>query len=148
MAKIKVNVWQVGYATTKDYVLKNADKLECRNKGYVIVDFKEGWEEVVWDLLNWSCWSDCKPDNVHSPLDHCNSDVIFEIEGSKDYKCAMTIGFENALSMESAFAKLKKRAYDMWKFADTAHVSGYYTCKDGKAYWRKNREDVWQEVTW
>ena len=34
-SKIKINVWQLGYTTFKDYACSNKYNAKCVNKGYV-----------------------------------------------------------------------------------------------------------------
>ncbi len=51
--KIKINVWQVGYTTFKDYASSNRQNAKCVDKGYVLINkLNTGWEEYVWNLLN------------------------------------------------------------------------------------------------
>lgn len=149
---MKVNVWQVGYTTQRDYVLrKNA---QCRNMGYVEVsDDLKDWEEKVWELLNWSCWTDKKPANVHSSLDHCNSDVIFQIDGSYTYKCAQFIGFSDVHTLADAIQEVKH--HELWPFSDirSAFRSGCTMVRNSKAYWQSIEDDRagkenWIEITW
>jgi hypothetical protein len=120
---MKVNVWQVGYTTEKDWI----DRVNpvCREMGHVIIpDNTEDWEEEVWNLLNWSCWNydengiAHKPEEVHSPLRYCNSDVILQIDGSKEYKCAKSVGFEDSSSLEDAIKKFMNRKRHLWPFYD------------------------------
>lgn len=151
--KVKVNVWQVGYTTQKDYVLrKNA---QCRNMGYVeIPNDMEDWEEEVWILLNWSCWTNKKPKNVHSPLDHCNSDIILQIDGSCKYRYAKFVSFGDAHTLADAIQEVKHQ--NLWPFSDmrSAFRSGFTkTDYDGKAYWisiedYKAGNRNWTEITW
>jgi hypothetical protein len=149
---MKVNVWQVGYTTERDYVLR--ENAQCCNMGYVEVPETEDWEEKVWNLLNWSCWTSDKPENVHSPLDHCNSDVILQSEGSTRYMCAKSIGWEIHLSLDSAVYSLQHdNRHHLWPFEDVPFRSGYTMVRDGKAYWQsiedgKADRENWIEITW
>ncbi len=119
---MKVNVWQVGYTTREDW--HNRTNPVCREMGYVTIpDDSEGWEEKVWNLLNWSCWNyndegtAVKPDEVHSPLDHCNSDIILQIENSNIYKYAKFIGFGESSSLKNAVAHIIDGNH-LWPFSD------------------------------
>ena len=145
----KVHVWQLGFATQRDKVLHDKSKVECRQMGYVLIDDNEDDPaETVWNLLNWSCWSDNgKPDNVFSPLDHCNDDIIVNVEGTSIYACADFIGFTETTSLKDAIAHSLEH-FDGWCFHDVERRSGFYKEIDGKAYWRKNKGDDWKEVTW
>ena len=120
---MKVNVWQVGYTTEKDWI--DCANPVCREMGHVIIpDNTEDWEEEVWNLLNWSCWNydengiAHKPEEVHSPLGYCNSDVILQIDGSGEYKCAKSVGFEDSSSLEDAIKKFMNRKRHLWPFYD------------------------------
>lgn len=150
---MKVNVWQVGYTTQRDTVLRcNA---QCRNMGYVEIAEEEGWEEDVWNLLNWSCWTSNKPENIYSPLDHCNADIVLQIEGTSEYKAAMVSGWKTFSSLDGAVNEIKYHN-DLWPFSDmrSAFRRGYTKADyDGKAYWisiedyrASNRN--WTEITW
>lgn len=120
---MKVQVWQVGYATRKDW--KERVNPICRKMGYVVVpDYMELWEEQVWNLLNWSCWNYddkgnvSKPREVHSPLSYCNSDIILKAENSNEYKYAKFVGFGETTSFEEAVAILTARPYTLSPFYD------------------------------
>lgn len=142
---MKVNVWQVGYTTMRDYVLRN--NAQCRNMGYVeIRDTEDGWEEDVWNLLNWSCWTGAKPENVHSPLDHCNSDVILQIEGKRLYRSAQFVGWKSSDSLEKAVDKVRDNT--LWPFKDVHFTGGHTRIIDGKAYWQRDHDSDWIEITW
>jgi hypothetical protein len=123
--KIKVNVWQVGYTTLKDYACSNRKNAKCVDKGYVLLNSLDDlWEETVWNLLNWSCWNTddngnaIKPESVKSPLDHCNSDIILNIEGTNIYKYAKNSGFGVADSLKGAIEKITNECCDFWPFPE------------------------------
>lgn len=149
---MKVNVWQVGYTTQRDYVLR--ENAQCRNMGYVEIPETDDWEDEVWNLLNWSCWTSYKPETVHSPLDHCNSDIILQSEGSTEYMCAKFIGWEVCQSLDSAVYNLQHdKSRNLWPFKGVPFRSGYTKIRDGKAYWQSIEDDKagrenWIEITW
>ena len=116
--KVKINVWQVGFMDLKAYMLREGDKAICKERGYVMVDSKTHWEDTAWDLLNWSCWTDEKPKDVHSSLDHCNSDVILQIDGTNDYMRAESIGWTKYNSFEQAVTALKNTPNSLWPFTE------------------------------
>lgn len=116
--KVKVNVWQVGFMDLKAYMLREGDKAICKERGYVMVENKKGWEEEAWNLLNWSCWTGRKPKDVYSSLDHCNSDVILQVEGTDNYRVAEPIGWTTYDSLKSAAAAFKKDPYSLWPLAE------------------------------
>ena len=116
--KVKVNVWQVGFMDMKAYMLREGDKAVCKERGYVMVDSKTNWEETVWDLLNWSCWTSRKPDEVHSSLEYCNSDVIIQIDGRNDYRRAESVGWSRYNSLEQAVTALKNDPHSLWPLAE------------------------------
>lgn len=151
-SKIKINVWQMGYTTFKDYACSNRQNAKCVNKGYVLLDNLENhWEETVWHLLNWSCWNTddegnaIKPESVQSPLDHCNSDVILNIDGTNTYKYAKSFGFGEADSLEGAIKKITNEC-DFWPFPEVKRTSGAIRHKDNKVFQNINGE--WIEITW
>ena len=151
---IKVNVWQVGYTTFKDYILRNKHNAKCVDKGYVEIENTDDlWEEDVWNLLNWSCWNydesgnAIKPESVHSPLDHCNSDIIISIDGTSIYKYAKSVGWGEANSLDSAFEKMIDDFCEFWSLPDVKRTSGEIkTMPDNKVLQKINGK--WTEVTW
>lgn len=153
--KIKVNVWQIGYTTFKDYACSNRQNAKCVNKGYVLLDSLDNhWEETVWHLLNWGCWNinddgnAIKPESVQSPLDHCNSDVILNIDGTNIYKYAKSFGFGEVDSLKDAIKEITLECVecDFWPFPNVKRTSGAIRQKDGKVYQLIN--DKWTEITW
>lgn len=151
---MKVNVWQVGYKTYKGYVMQDKKQLECRAMGYVEIEMQDLWEEEVWNLLNWSCWNydkkghAVKPENVHSPLDHCNSDVILQIEGTQKYMYAKFAGFGYRSTLASAVNAIKDGTHNLWAFKDVRFSSGYVKRYGDKAYISKDGKTDWVEITW
>lgn len=149
---MKVNIWQVGYTTQRDFILE--ENLVCREMGYVEIDPTDQWEESVWELLNWSCWSrEGKPENVHSPLDHCNSDIILQIDGTSIYRGAMFLGWRAYSSLEEAVASASIEGHRFYPFSDVKFRSGFRKVENGKAYWMDLDEGragrgTWIEVTW
>ncbi len=150
--KIKVNVWQVGYITFKDHACSNRKNAKCVDKGYVLLDsLDDQWEETVWHLLNWGCWNTddngnaIKPESVKSPLDHCNSDVILNIEGTNIYKYALSVGFGEADSLKRAIEKITNEC-DFWPFPEVKRTSGAIKHEDDKVF--QNINGKWIEITW
>lgn len=149
MGTIKVNVWQMGYTTIRESVLGDRDKAVCRPMGHVFLEETYHWEEDVWHLLNWGCWSENgKPEGVHVPIDHCGSDVIIQKEGENTFWCASIAGWQCFYTLDEAIKAMRVGFYTLWPFYDVRRVSGHYTAKRGKVYWRLNNEDEWEEVTW
>ena len=140
--RIKVNVWQVGFDNIKAYMLREGEKAICKERGYVVIYNLENWEETVWDLLNWSCWTNMKPDNVFSSLDHCNSDVILQIDGTNDYRRAESVGWTTYNSLEDAINALKKTPYSLWPLVEVPRKYSHYTT-DGKTVWGSNNDKDW-----
>lgn len=148
MKEIKVNVWQLGYITFKDHLNWNKDKAQCRDMGFVVLDEKKDlWEEDVWNLLNWSCWTEDKPDNVKSPLTHCNSDIIINIEGTNNYLYAKSVGWGEANSLEDAKKKMKEDIdCSFWPFSEVKRTGGCVKREGDKVFQEINGK--WTEVTW
>jgi hypothetical protein len=119
----KINIWQLGYTNLDDFNYSNKQNAVCRDAGFVMIDNLEDlWEEEVWHLLNWSCWNyndegnAVKPSSVHSYLDHCNSDIILNIDGTDIFKYALSVGFGEATSLEEAVNKSKTGFCNYWPF--------------------------------
>ena len=126
MAKtIKVNVWQVGFESVDDWKQHDNRKAKCRPMGYVEMEECEKWEDEVWHLLNWGCWNYddksekyVKPTEVHSPLTHCNSDVILQVEGTQVYRCAKSFGWGTHVTLKYAIRAIKNGHHSIWPFSD------------------------------
>jgi hypothetical protein len=117
MVMKKVKVWQVGYTTHKDWVWRNNANAECREMGYVMVeDDDKNWKETVWHLLNWSCWTDEKPENVFSPLTFCNSDIILKKENSSRYYSAAHCGWYVSTNLNASINNVKYGHHNLWPF--------------------------------
>lgn len=140
-SKIKVNVWQVGYTTFKDYASSNRQNAKCVDKGYVLLDnLDDYWDETVWRLLNWSCWNYneekgeyIKPESVHSPLTHCDSVVILNIDETNIYKYAKSVGFGETTSLREAIREITLEC-DFWPFPEVKRTSGAIRQKEGKVF--------------
>lgn len=151
---MKVNVWKLGYTSFKDYLRWDKSKAECRDMGSVELDKKKDlWEEEVWHLLNWSCWNydeegnSIKPDNVNSPLDHCNSDIIINIDGTSEYKFAKSFGWGKARSLGEAIKKMKKEiTCEFWPFPEVTRFSGQVKYEGDKVL--QKIKGKWTEITW
>lgn len=91
---MKVNIFNIGYTRADwDSKSRNYDNLHIADAGYAEV--KEFDPEELWDLLNWSCWTDTKPEEVaNSPLTHCNSDIALNIDGTNEYYIALSCGWK------------------------------------------------------
>ena len=151
---IKINVWKIGYTTFKDYLLGNKENTKYIDQGYVMIENTDDlWEEDVWHLLNWSCWNyddsgnAIKPESVHSPLDHCNSDIIINIDGTNIYKYAKDVGFGDATSLDDAFNKAIDDFCNFWPLSGVKRTSGEVKhTPDNKVLQKINGE--WIEITW
>ena len=149
MEKIKVNVWQMGYTTFKDYVMGDKEKAECRPMGYVLLDDDEDWAEETWNLLNWSCWNydengdyAIKPESVFSPLDHCNSDIIVQIDGTDVFMCADFAVWTMKHSLADAVQSMKNGYNEFWPFEEVRRGSGHIKRDGDKTYIKIGRAHV------
>lgn len=79
------------------------------------------------------------------PLDHCNSDVILNIEGTNIYKYAKGVGFGETNSLEEAIREIALEC-DFWTFPNVKRTSGAIKRKDDKIFQNINGE--WIEITW
>ena len=147
MNKIKINVWQIGYTTFKDYLMDNKQKALLHPMGYVLLESEDDWAEKTWDLLNWSCWTETKPENVHSPLNHCNSDIIVNVDGTDIYMYAKSFGWGEEHSLFAAETAAKKESTcTFWPFQEVKRTSGPVRIDNDKVYQKINGKEV--EITW
>ena len=115
---MKVNIFVVGYnRADREKEPNNRNNLHIADAGYAEVDKFD--VDELWNLLNWSCWTDKKPKEVqHSPLTHCNSDIALNIDGTNEYHCALSLGWETiaADSVEEVlqFFKTSKENFSFW----------------------------------
>lgn len=110
----KYNILQMGYPTVEDWKNHNAGTIQFKERGYAMVEDNEG-QEKVWDLCNWSCYADAKPENLHSELTHCNSDIVVWVEGSGEYWVAEPAGWKKFQTLEEAKRHmLAKSRYEAW----------------------------------
>ena len=153
---IKINVWQLGYTTFKDYALRNKQNAKCVEKGYVEIENTDDlWEEGVWNLLNWSCWNydesgnAVKPESVHSPLDHCNSDIIINIDGTNTYKYSKHYGWGETKSLDDAIKEMvDDYCYcEFWPFRDVKRTSGRIRQTSENTVLQEI-DGEWIEITW
>ena len=142
----KVNVWQVGYSNMKDYMLRNNNS-QCKERGYVLLESDgEDWEEEVWNLLNWSCWTQDKPSNVHSLLDHCNADIILQIENTNTFRVALFSGFKSYSTLQDAYKALQYTPWELWPFPEVHRESGRYKSDGEKVWIMRSGTDCWEEI--
>jgi hypothetical protein len=147
----KVYVWQLGYTTFKDFALHN-NNVSCRPRGYVEVENVENSQDVrdhIWHLLNWGCWAEEKPKEVHSRLDHCNGDIVLKFEDEKLYHVCLPIGWTTAESFKLAINASKTADIaEFWPFPEVHKMSGQIKVVDDKPYIRENKDSEWIEITW
>jgi hypothetical protein len=69
--------------------------------------WEQGYIEVVkfdsqdcWDLCNWSCYQDIKPENLHSDIEVANSDIIFHNPKTNKYHLALPSGWKVLKSLD------------------------------------------------
>ena len=115
---MKVNIYVIGLTRTDWEEQPNRrTKLHIASAGYAEVEKFDA--DQLWNLLNWSCWTNKKPKEVkHSPLTHCNADVVFNIDGTNEYHCALTCGWhkKTAQSVKEVlvFYKRTRRCFFFW----------------------------------
>ena len=93
---MKINIYKIPFAYYFSYT---HEPFNIIKKGYVELDKFN--EEECWHLLNWSCWSDEKPENVFSDLSCCNSDIIVHNPETNIYHLALPFGWKEFTSLES-----------------------------------------------
>ena len=78
--------------------------------GYITADKFD--EDDCWNLCNWSCWSkEGKPENLHSELDVCNSDVAFLNPDTNIWYVAKHVGWGKCRTKKEAIEILKKSIF-------------------------------------
>lgn len=124
---MKVNIYVIGFRDKAEWMQNSANRknLHIASAGYAEVE--EFNAEELWDLLNWSCWTDEKPKEVeHSPLTHCNSDIALNIDGTDVYHCALSFGWEeitaNSLEEVLQFFKTSKHSFSFWPLYEGTNV--------------------------
>lgn len=78
----------------------NGKELEPVNIGYI--ELNKFDEDECWHLCNWSAWSEIKPDNLHSKITVCNTDVIFHNPENDMYYTPGSTGWNEPLPMLDA----------------------------------------------
>lgn len=144
---MRFKVWQTGYTTCRDEVLRDTSKAVTLPKGFVIADSIE----EAWDLLNWSCWTSKKPIEVISDMEYCNSDIILS-NNFNEFWYAKPIGWGVTKTLEDAIAGIKQdRLTPLNAFSDVKGFSGYVRIKNGIPYYKdfdSDDESEWIEITW
>lgn len=100
--KKRYNIIQMVYPSVEDWKNRNTKSLTFKERGYAEFDNPNENHNSVWDLCNWSCYTDKKPENLHSELTHCNSDIVVWVEGSKEYYVAEPCGWAKFDTLERA----------------------------------------------
>jgi hypothetical protein len=65
--------------------------ISIQEKGYLEVEKFD--EEECWNLCNWSCWTDKKPENLHSDIEVAGSNIIFLNPENEKYYMAASVGW-------------------------------------------------------
>ena len=86
--------------------LQPNDKPIIVDCGYIVAD--EFDEDYCWDLCNWSHWrrNEGKPENLHSELANCNSDVAFLNPETNKWFVATSFGWDERNTKEDAIRSL------------------------------------------
>lgn len=74
----------------KIWRISNTD-CEVEEMGYITA--KEFHADECWHICNWGCYTDDKPENLHSELDVVNSDVVFHNPKEDKYYLALPVGW-------------------------------------------------------
>lgn len=69
----------------------DGEKIVAVNIGYIELDKFD--KDKCWELCNWSCHRKDKPDNLHSKISACCSDVAFYNPESSEYHVPDSFGW-------------------------------------------------------
>lgn len=47
--------------------------------------------EIIWDKLNWACWTKEKPDYVYTEISYCDYGVVLKFENNPMYYLALSM---------------------------------------------------------
>lgn len=77
---MKVYVFKGGILSS-DIAIRNYRNIKVVYCGYL--DVQDPFDKDLWDLCNWSCWSNSKPiECEHLQITHCNEDVAYCINNT------------------------------------------------------------------
>lgn len=76
----------------------NGEKLEVSNSGYIEMDTFD--RDKCWELCNWGAYADKKPEEVHSEISGCSTDICFYDSDSNIYHLPESIGWKEVDSLE------------------------------------------------
>jgi len=79
-------------------------------KPHGYVELPEFDAEKCWDLCNWDCWAERKPDNVHTDIERCNHGLIVYNPEAKEYWLALSHGW-----MHGNVYEISEYVYYHWK---------------------------------
>lgn len=84
MRAISRDKYESGKYTKSDIIICDCGYIELR-------DDQDLSNTDIWELCNWSCWSETVPPECRNLLiDHCNSDMAFEYEGKwYSHRCTL-----------------------------------------------------------
>lgn len=97
----------------------NGKELEPVNIGYIELDKFD--EDECWHLCNWMCWSKTKPNNLHSKITVCNTDVIFHNPENDMYYTPGSAGWNDPLPTLNACVVYWLNDFTTVKFAKNAY---------------------------
>lgn len=91
--KIKIFKLPFGYFHINDI------QFEIKEQGYI--EAKKFDRNEFWDLCNWSCYTENKPENLFSDIEVANSDVIFLHPKTQKYHLALPFGWKKFNCLDS-----------------------------------------------
>ena len=104
---MKIKIIQIRNNNGRWICIEPNDKPIIVDCGYIIADKFN--EDDCWDICNWSCWSKHgRPENFHSELEVCNSDVAFLNPETKKWYVAKHLGWDICNTIEDATKSLKQ----------------------------------------
>lgn len=80
---------KIYHPTTDEFGRINSPEIIIR--GYV--EMKTFDAEDIFNLCNWSHWSEEKPEVLHSDIDHCGHGLIIYNPNEKEYWLSLSVGW-------------------------------------------------------
>lgn len=109
---IRINIYK---GNTEELLTNMIKVLIILPHGYLLTHSNEFHEcdlDHVFDVLNWSCWTDKKPELLLSYIYTCGSGIIVNPDDTNDYYLALSIGWKHFTSFKELYMWYSKNWND------------------------------------